>query len=112
MRLGSAQPETKGGTEDGRPHPIPHRQQERPAGLVWEVGDPGAWERATPFPLVLSAWGGGWSSCSAGHRAYPPKTRSQLWAWPGQAAQKRPRFARKPRLGAVPPPAALLGEWG
>ena len=56
MRLGSAQPETKGGTEDGHPHPIPHRQQERPAGLVWEVGGPGAWERATPFPLVLSAW--------------------------------------------------------
>lgn len=49
MRLGSAQPETKGGTEDGRPHPIPHRQQERPAGLVWEVGPRGLGE-GHPFP--------------------------------------------------------------
>ena len=46
----------RAGPRTGAPVPSPTGSRSGPAGLVWDVGTLGAWERATPFLLVLSAW--------------------------------------------------------
>lgn len=109
------------------PHPIPHGQQERTGGLVWEVGTPRSWERSHPFPagpFCLDAAGvlercpfWAWGSTEdgglpAGHRADPLKMESSAADVARTSHTKAPSVLLESPGGGCPAPGSAPGRVG